>query len=113
MTREFLVLLALNDAGAAADVRQHCRVVSALPPRLLVVEADERVAHGLRALPGVANVIDATAGILPDSLNETERLFTQAWQQGRQMQDKQRPGDGLNWDAEGFLPPDRPDPGSR
>jgi hypothetical protein len=108
---EYLVLLASNDPGAAAAaVRQRCRIVSASPPRLLVVEADEQVAHGLRALPGVADVISATTGVLPDSLNETERLFAHAWQQRWQMHDKQRAGNGLNWDAEGFSPPDRPDP---
>ena len=108
---EHLVVLSSKDQGAAAAVQQRCRVVSALPPRLLVVAAaDEQVAHGLRVLPGVDDVISGPTSTLPDSLNETERLFVQAWQQGRQSHEKQRPGDGLNWGAEGFSPPDRPDP---
>jgi hypothetical protein len=108
MKLEYLVLLASNDLGSAATVRQRCRILSVSPPRLLVVEADEQAVQSLRALPGVADVISATTGMLPDSLNETERLFAHAWQQRHQMHEKQRTGDGLNWDAEGFLPPDRP-----
>ena len=109
MRLEYLVLLASNDHRTAATVRQCCRIVSELPPRLMVVEADEQAVQSLRAVPGVANVVSGTTSILPDSLNETERLFAQAWQQRHQMHEKQRVGDGLNWDAEGFSPPDRPD----
>lgn len=110
---EYVVLLSSNDQGAAAVVRQRCRVVSELPPRLLVVEADEQVAQGLRVLPGVDDVISGMNNILPNSLNESELLFVQAWQQSRHMDDKSRPGEGLSWDAEGFLPPDHPDPEQR
>ena len=107
---EYVVLLSTNDQGADAAVRQRCRVVSALPPRLLVVEADEQVAQDLRALPGVDDVISGTNNILPSSLNDSEQLFVQAWQQSRHLDDKARPGEGLSWDAEGFTAPDQPDP---
>ena len=110
---EYVILLSSNDQGAAAVLRQRCRVVSALPPRLLVVEADEQVAQGLRDLPGVDDVISGVNDILPNSLNESEMLFVQAWQQSRHMDDKQRPGEGLSWDAEGFSAPDHPDPEKR
>jgi len=110
---EYVVLLSSNEQGAAAAVRQRCRVVSALPPRLLVVEADEQVAQGLRVLPGVDDVISGMDNILPNSLNESELLFVQAWQQSRHLDDKARPGEGLSWDAEGFSAPDHPDPAQR
>jgi hypothetical protein len=110
---QYLVLLSSNEQGAAAAVRQRCHVVSALPPRLLVVEADEQVAQELRVLPGVDDVISEMNNSLPNSLNESELLFAQAWQQSRHLNDKSRPGEGLNWDAEGFLPPDHPDPAQR
>jgi hypothetical protein len=45
---------------------------------------------------------------LPPSLGESERLFAQAWQLRQQSGGKQRRGEGLGWDAEGFLPPDKP-----
>lgn len=107
---EYVVVLSSNDQGAANAVRQRCRVVSALPPRLLVVEADEQLAQELRVLPGVEDVIGGANNTLPNSLNESELLFVQAWQQSRHMDDKSRPGEGLNWDAEGFSAPDHPDP---
>ena len=110
---EHLILLAHDNVATTAAIEQRCRVVSALPPRLLVVAADEQVAQGLRSLPGVDDVISGKAGPLPKSLNETEQLFVNAWQQGRQLQNKQRPGDGLNWGAEGFSPPDRPNSAPR
>ena len=110
---QYIVLLSSNDQGADAIVRQRCRVVSALPPRLLVVEADEQVAQELRVLPGVDDVISGMHNIPSSSLNESEQLFVQAWQRSRHLDDKQRPGEGLNWDAEGFLPPDHPDPAQR
>lgn len=110
---EYLVLLSSHDEGGAAAVRQRSRVLSASPPRLLVVEADEHVAQKLRGLTEVEDVISDTNSTLPDSLNESERLFVQAWQQSRHLGDKVRPGDDLNWDAEGFSPPDHPDPARR
>jgi hypothetical protein len=60
---EYLVLLSSNDQGAAAAVRQRSHVQSALPPRLLVVKADEPVAQKLRVLPGVDDVISETNSI--------------------------------------------------
>lgn len=110
---EYVVLLSSNDQDAATAVRQRCRVVSALPPKLLVVEADEQVAQELRVLPGVEDVISRMNNILPNSLNESELLFVQAWQQSRNLDNKTRPGEGLNWDAEGFSAPDHPDPAQR
>ena len=110
---EYVVLLSSDDQGASDAVRQRCRVVSALPPRLLVVEADDQVAQGIRDLPGVDDVISGITTTLPNSLNDSELLFVQAWQQSRHLADKPRPGEGLSWDAEGFSAPDDPDPAER
>jgi hypothetical protein len=111
--RESMVVLASSDQGALATVQQRCSVVSALPPRLLIVKADEPTLRALRTLPGVEDVIGEPIGMLPASLDETERLFAQAWQQRLQSQDKQRPGEGLSWDTPGYSPPDKPDPAPR
>jgi hypothetical protein len=45
---------------------------------------------------------------LPPDLTQSERLFVAAWEARRQP--KSRVGEGLSWDAPGFLPPDSPTP---
>jgi hypothetical protein len=90
-----------RDVGALVAVTQR------LPPRLAIVQGDEGALARLRDVSGIVVV---TSGDVPDQLSsglsESERLFAHGWVLGRSP--KQRPGDGLAWDAEGFLPPDRP-----
>jgi hypothetical protein len=106
------VLVLLNDAASADDVRRlqgQYKVLSRLPPRILVVdlEADRRAA--LAQDTGVRGVFDTEvpspvlAGLRPD-----ERLFVDAWVQQQTPKDKSRPGEGLSWDTPGFQPPDTP-----
>lgn len=93
--------------GLEVAVARVARVVQRCPPRLAIVEADERARAALRALPGVRAVTD---GPLDEEtsrdLTQAERLFAAAWAAGRQP--RVRAGDGLAWDAPGFDPPDRP-----
>jgi hypothetical protein len=110
---EDIVLLSSTDQAAKIAVEQHFHVASSLPPRLLVVSAEENVARALRDIPGVLAVIGWKTSTLPDLLNETERLFVRAWQQRQQSNEKDRHGDGMNWGADDFSPPDRPDPAPR
>ena len=90
-----------RDVSALVDVTQR------LPPRLAIVQGDEGALAKLRDVSGIVVV---TSGDVPDQissvLSESERLFAQGWVLGRSP--KQRKGDGLAWDADGFLPPDRP-----
>jgi hypothetical protein len=80
-------------------------VVQVASPRVGVVRADAATLDGLRQRPDVVAVVEQ---VLPATvvaeLDDTERLFVEAWSQhGRP---KQRPGEGRSWDAEGFEPPD-------
>ena len=82
-------------------------VTQRLPPRLAVVTGDEDDLAALQQVPGVVAVIE---GSVPESaraeLDPTERLFVDAWL--KRQQPKVRPGEGLPWDAPGYLPPDPP-----
>lgn len=117
---EFLVVLDPASATAAAEaplpaLRAAARVTQVMSDRVVLVQAEgpELVAT-LRAVPGVALVltepeaepsVDDAVG-----LDEKERLFVAAWR--ARARPKQRPGEGLDWDAPGFLPPDRPGGGT-
>lgn len=87
-------------------------MLSQLPPRLAVAEMDDGEAEALRRLPGTLEVISGPEEPLPASLSESEELFVRGWQQRQRGGKRERPGEGLSWDAPGFLPPDPP-PGER
>lgn len=110
MPDRLVVLSAQNAPDELADLQQRYRVSSVLPPHLAVVDLDDSEAQAVRRRAGIQAVISHPAESIPGSLTETEQLFIQAWQQRQQMSNKQRPGDGLAWDAEGFSPPDLPNP---
>lgn len=104
---EIIVIVSKN-GGEMANLQARYRVLGILPPNLLLIEISESETHALRSLPGIQAVIAGPTETIPDSLNDTERLFVLAWQKRQQVQEKQRRGEGQNWDAEGFLPPDLP-----
>lgn len=82
-------------------------VTQVLPPRLAIVEVDPDRLAAVRGIPGVVAMFE---GSVPDTmraqLNTTELLFAEAWAKNREPK-KDRVGEGLSWDAEGFEPPDR------
>ena len=110
--REFL--LVLGSGPSAHDASGRCRVTQKVSPRVMLVEATSGEPTGdlkaeLEALPGVDAIL--TPGDSPGeewiaSLTRAEALFVQAFL--RRSRPKERPGEGLDWDAEGFLPPDPP-----
>ncbi len=88
-------------------ITQGVTVTQRLPPRLAVVTGDDDDLTALQHLPGVVAVVESSVSASArDELNPTERLFVEAWL--RRQQPKVRPGEGLPWDAPGFLPPDPP-----
>lgn len=112
------VLLVMH-AGLSAAARQAClaalqtqaTLTATMGPRVWAVRAPEQALDGLRALPGVWSLIrrdgaDVPGGeSLPADLDEGERLFVAGWlAQGRKG--GPRPGEGRDWDAPGFSPPD-------
>lgn len=105
--REFLVVLEPRLADLAlAHLRATGNVTQVLAPRLALVRADPDAMARAAQIEGVLNVSDDTLPELPQDLTPSERLFVSAWEARRQP--KTRPGEGLSWDAPGFLPPDPP-----
>lgn len=104
---ELLVLVA--DEQSLADVQQRYTVAQVASPRLVVVAAKPDEAAALRAHQGVRAVTDGPlADDVVADLDEGERLFAAAWSQRQAEDTKHRPGEGLPWDAPGWLPPDPP-----
>ena len=103
--REFLVVLEpLLADKTLAQLRAITNVTQVLAPRLVLVRTDpETIAH-VAQMEGVLDVSDDILPELPQELTPSERLFVSAWEARRQP--KIRPGEGLPWDAPGFLPPD-------
>lgn len=72
--------------------------------RLGVVHADGATLERLRRRAGVVAVGQVLPAAVTAQLDESERLFVDAW--SLRAEPKERRGDGLNWDAAGFEPPD-------
>lgn len=84
------------------------KVQQVASPRVMIVEGDESELAELKQIPGVT---DVSTGTVPpeiaNKLDEGEALFVAAWiSRNTGEQKKQRPGEGLSWDAPGFEPPD-------
>lgn len=109
-TREILLVLADAAGEDGLDhLSAHFRVLSTLPPRLAVVEAGEPTLADLRGKPDVRFVAtDRVGEEILDDLTADERAFAMGWELRRTAPPKARLGEGLPWDAPGFLPPDPP-----
>lgn len=109
-------LFVVLDEDAADDtlerLRRAFRVKHVASRRLVVVEEAADARQTLRSVPGVVAVASPDIPTeLMETLSPEEELFVAAW--SRRMTPparKQRPGDGLPWDAPGFSPPDLPTP---
>ena len=79
-------------------------------PRVVIVEpAGDATKEELQTMTGVKAVLEPGERLGADlrgTLTDTEALFVDAFAQ--RARHKERPGEGLDWDAEGFLPPDPP-----
>jgi hypothetical protein len=94
---------------AVADLKARYAVKALAPPRIAVLRLQENQLQDLQRMPGVEAVLLGPSNTPPASLTEQERLFIAGWQQQQQGEGgKRRKGEGLPWDAEGYLPPDRP-----
>jgi hypothetical protein len=108
--RESEVLVVLGAATAPdslAALRRQYQVTSVLPPRLVVLPGGVDI-NALGRLRGVEAILAQPSDEAPASLSEPERLFVSAWRARQHADAKTRAGEGLNWDAPGFLPPDPP-----
>lgn len=106
------VLVLLHEASAsqeAARLQGTYRVIALLRPRVLVLQLDDEALAEIGRDSNLAGVYvrDVPADVI-DRLRPDERLFVEAWIQQQASGNKQRPGEGLSWDAPGFTPPDPP-----
>ncbi len=107
---EFLVVLH-REAGpeALAALSGQFRVTQVVSPRVVVVKTGPGEPPPPGSLPGVVTVTDAELDPeVSETLDENEALFAAAWTSRMTGPPKQRRGEGLSWDAPGFLPPDPP-----
>lgn len=104
--REVLVVLdAERAAQARSAVGAHAHIVQELLPRLLVCHCDESSLAAVRAVAGVVAVcVDEVPQRIAATASDEERLFIDAWKL-RRVPKGPRVGDGLDWDAPGFVPP--------
>lgn len=109
--RDLLVILSGDRAAESfKQVSANYRVHHVASPRIIAVECPPGELAGLRSIPGVTVV---TSGGVPskvmEGLDDSEALFVTAWlSRIKEEPAKQRLGEGLSWDAPGFLPPDPP-----
>jgi hypothetical protein len=84
------------------------KVVQRASSRVALVEGPVAGIRKLAALPGVEVIEDDIPDSLLEQLSRTEALFARAWERRQHAHAKERPGEGLAWDAPGFEPPDAP-----
>jgi hypothetical protein len=100
-------LLLILDVERVGERLSRFRVSQKVSPRVVIVAGSAH--EELASVDGVLAVVAPGASLADElraSLTPTEALFVDAFRQ--RAEPKQRPGDGLPWDAEGFLPPDPP-----
>lgn len=105
--REFMIIFGVGHSAAS---RGYYRVTQKMSPRVVIVEAAGDVKkEELQTMAGVVAVLEPgepAPRVVSETLTETEALFVNAYAQ--RSQHKVRPGQGLDWDTKGFLPPDLP-----
>jgi hypothetical protein len=101
------VLVVLQQAADADRVLAGVDVVHRVAPTVMIVQVPPGVRSPLTDAAGVRYVgQDPPLELLTD-LDEGERLFVEGWI-ARETQQASRSREGLNWDAEGMTPPDKP-----
>jgi hypothetical protein len=107
---DLLAILSSESARAAIDdLADAYPVTHEASWRVLVIRHGGGDFGDVAAIPGVAVVSGAdVASEILEGLNKGEALFVQAWSQRRGSPKERRRGEGLDWDAEGFEPPDPP-----
>jgi len=100
--REWLVIL--EPGGDASRVEAAAEITQRAGTRTLIAAAED--VRALRSLPGVRAITEADIdSAWLEDLSESERLFANAFAAKHAMKNKRRPGEGLDWDAEGMDPP--------
>jgi hypothetical protein len=104
------LILILGADHSAGDSGAGYRVAQRLSPRIMIVEpSGDTTKEKLQTMKGVDAVLEPGESLPVDvrrTLTDAEALFVDAYTQ--RPRHKARLGEGLDWDAEGFLPPDPP-----
>jgi hypothetical protein len=91
-------------AGLDDAVPAGARVLQHMPPRFAIVVAGDEELRALQRSPHVTAVF--TDDVPPDALERLDpvsRAFAAGWNERQRL--KERPGEGLPWDAPGFQAP--------
>jgi hypothetical protein len=104
---ELLVYLQDEVAEQALErLRSHFSVTQMASRQLAIVRVSPGQEREVQSVEGVQGVFERT---VPENLfthlNFSESLFVKAWTLRNREGSKERPGEGLDWDAEGFEPP--------
>ena len=103
--------LLVLDRSAQTDLRdqieRRLQIVQEVSPSILVVSGDPADIQDLAEAPGVTSEGELRGGDEADAtLAPSERLFVEAWlEHHHKMEEKERPGDQLNWGSEGYEAP--------
>lgn len=103
---EVLVILEPANAGQARrEILRSAQVLQQASDRVMTVDGD---AESVARVHGVVKVLTGseTAEALP-GLTPAESLFSKGWLVSKKKHLTRR-GEGLAWDAPGFVPPDPP-----
>jgi hypothetical protein len=107
MTEHTELLLILEPPSVSSHLAERYRITQKASPRVVIVEADAVSSKDeLQKIEGVKAVLAPGEGPPPElrhTLSAGELIFVDAYSQRGVA--KTRPGDGLAWDTEGFLPP--------
>lgn len=105
---ELMVYLQEEHAEATMnELRDRFTVLQVASSHLVVLRVGEHQMEQVAEVEGVERIINTEIPQeILDRLDSTEELFAKAWMVGQQAKTKSRPGEGLDWDAEGFEAPD-------
>lgn len=98
-------LIVVTSPTTLAEVERRWFVVQSYPPRIAILRASVEQVQGIKGIVVLDPAkLEATESAIKPPLSETERFFVNAWLLGRQAKPS-RKGEGLPWDAPGYLPP--------
>jgi hypothetical protein len=104
-----LIVLSGEMASVRAEIADRTTIVQEGSPRVLVVRGDQAALQRLATLPSVTTdeeLAGPEGKAAREGLTPGERLFVDAWLQGRaNVAEKRRVGDGKNWGVPGFEAP--------
>jgi hypothetical protein len=104
---EWLVYLEKEHAdNTLEELRSQFSVAQVGSRQLVILRGSAEQKDQLKALNGVQEVFEGSVpSNLIEGLDLSEYLFVKAWSIRQQVKPKTRPGEGLDWDAEGFEAP--------